>query len=196
MVYFFCDQRDAHKRTWQDFLSTAILQLMQQRPDLEDEVLLMFENCGGSETRSIRLRDQLRLVEKLIQRVQSLHIIIDALDESKGVEESMGPQQHKGPEEDKGPEEFARGLEDLLTTGGKLVPTRILVTSRNDYALERSIGVLASQRIDLDQHITDDIIKFVTSEVKHRIEGRTLKIRSPALQNKVVHMLIHHAQGM
>lgn len=165
-------------------------------PDLEDEVLLMFEHCGGSGTRPIHVQDQLILLERLIQRVQSLHIIIDALDESKGVEDSMGPQEHKGPEEYKGPEEFAKGLEHLLMTGGEFVPIRILVTSRNDYALERTVGILSSHRIDLNQHITGDISKFVISEVKRRIEGRILKIRSPALQDEVISVLTERAQGM
>lgn len=150
----------------------------------------MFRNRGGGEKRTICLEDQLSLVERLIQRCQFLYIIIDALDESKGLEES------KGPEKPKGAEEFAQGLEHLLKIGGEVVPIRILVTSRNDYALERSIGVLSSHRIDLNQHITDDISNFVASEVKRRIEARTLKIRSSSLQDTVVHILTDHAYGM
>lgn len=47
---------------------------------------------------------QLNLIARLIQRFQDLHIIIDALDESKGLRESEALGESRGPEE------FALGL--------------------------------------------------------------------------------------
>lgn len=147
---------------------------------LEGEAAAMFRRyCNRPGKPSpISLNDQLALFISMIQNFSLVNIIIDALDESKDTEEFV----HKG-------------LEPIINVeGGATV--RILCTGRNNYSLERTIGVLASHRIALEQNVTSDIEAYVAYQVEYRSKARKLKVRSVELKDQVVHELSHHSGGM
>jgi hypothetical protein len=154
----------------------GILQLLNQHPDHEDEVVSLFRNYGSSLKRAITLDDQLALFATLTQKFVLVTIVIDALDECKELDE------------------FVRGLQHFIAVTN--VTIHMLITGRNDYSLEKSVGALATYRIALEQNIKSDINAFVTDEVNSRIKARKLKIRSHHLKELVIHILSLHAHGM
>lgn len=154
----------------------GILQLLNQHPDHEDEVTSLFRTYGNHPKRAISLDDQLVLFATLAQKFLLVTIVIDALDECKELDK------------------FVKGLQRFITVTNATI--RMLITGRNDYSLEKSVGALATYRIALEQNIKNDINAFVTDEVNSRIEARKLKIRSHHLKELVIHSLSQHAHGM
>jgi hypothetical protein len=154
----------------------GILQLLNQYPEHEDEVASLFRKYSSYPKGSISLEDQLALFVALAQNFPLVTIVIDALDECKEIDEFVG------------------GLKHLIDDTD--ITIRMLITGRNDYSLERSVGVFATYRIALEQNIKNDINAFVTDEVNSRIETRKLKIRSDDLKELVIYSLSQHAHGM
>jgi hypothetical protein len=154
----------------------GILQLLDQHPDHEHELASIFRKYGSVVKNAISLADQLALFATLAQKFLLVTIVIDALDECIELDE------------------FVRGLEHLIAVTNTTI--RMLITGRNDYSLEKSVGALATYRIALEQNIESDINAFVTDEVNSRIEARKLKIRSHDLKELVIHSLSHYADGM
>lgn len=126
----------------------------------------------------ISLDDQLALFVTMIENFSVVTIIIDALDECKDVEEFTH-----------------QGLEHIINAKGGIT-VRVLCTGRNNYSLERTIGVLALYRIALEQNVTSDIEAYVADQVEYRSKARKLKIRSAELKDQIVHELSHHSGGM
>lgn len=147
---------------------------------LEGDADTMFRRCCNrpGKPNPISLNDQLALFSKMIQKLSLVNIIIDALDECKDTEEFVH-----------------QGLEHIINVGGG-VTVRILCTGRNNYSLERTIGVLASYRIALEQNVTSDIEAYVAYQVEYRSKARKFKVRSAELKDQVVHELSHHSGGM
>lgn len=147
---------------------------------LEGEAVAMFRKyCNRrGKPNPISLNDQLALFTTMIQKFSLVNIIIDALDESKAIEEFVH-----------------QGLEHIINVEGG-VTVRILCTGRNNYSLERTVGVLASYRIALEQNVTGDIEAYVAYQVEYRSKARKLKVRSVELKDQIVHELSHHSGGM
>lgn len=179
-MHFYFDHRDANKRSLQNFLASGIIQLLRQEPALEGEAAATFRSyCDRpGKPRAISLNDQLALFITMIQKFSVVSIIIDALDECKDVEEFIH-----------------QGLEHIINEKSGII-VRILCTGRNNYSLERTIGVLASYRIALEQNVTSDIEAYVADQVEYRSKARKLKVRSAELKDQIVHELSHHSGGM
>ncbi|KAJ0108932.1 nkyrin repeat protein [Diaporthe amygdali] len=179
MVYFYFDHRDANKRTLQHFLASTTLQLLSRKPALESEVVGEFQRqCNQAEKpKPISLDEQLRLFITMTQSFDVVTVVIDALDECKDIEEFTH-----------------QGLEHIISV--KDVTVRVLTTGRNNYLLERTIGMLASYRITLEDEVVSDIEAYVTDQVEYRSKARKLKVRSTELKDQIVHELSHHSRGM
>lgn len=156
------------------------MQLLSQRPALGSEAASIFRKyrSRAEKPKPISSNDQLSLFINIIQNFSTVIIVIDALDECGDVEEFV-----------------YQGLEHILISV-KDVTVRILCTGRNNYALERTIGVLASYRIALEHNVTGDIQAYVADQVEYRSKARKLKIRSAELKDQIVHELSHHSGGM
>lgn len=176
LVYFFCDHRVASKRTVHGFLTTGVLQMINQSPALQDQAISLFRACSEGDARPITLGESRGLFTSLMGKFAALTIVIDALDESNEVEG------------------FVEELRQLLAF--KRATVRILATGRQNYELERSLGMLSTYRIALEQYIEADIEIFVTDEVHSRINTRKLKVRSTELKRLIIHNLSRHADGM
>lgn len=139
----------------------------------------MFQRyCNRSgKPKPISLNDQITLFITMIQNFSAVTITIDALDECKDTEEFIH-----------------HGLEKIINVKGVVI--RILCTGRNDYLLERTIGVMASYRVALENNVTRDIETFVADQVEYRSKTRKLKVRSAELKDQIVHELSYHSGGM
>lgn len=134
--------------------------------------------CNRSgKPKPISLNDQIALFITIIQKFSAVIIVIDALDECKDTEEFIH-----------------HGLEKIINVKGVVI--RILCTGRNDYLLERTVGVLASYRVALENNVTSDIEAYVADQVEYRSKARKLKVRSAELKDQIVHELSHHSGGM
>lgn len=139
--------------------------------------MFRIKGSRAGKLKPISLRDQLALMITMIQYFSAITIVIDALDECKDIEEFIH-----------------RGLEHIINV--KDVTIRILSTGRNNYLLERTIGVLASYRIALEHNAASDIEEYVADEVDIRSKTRKLKVRSAELKDQIVNELSHHSGGI
>ncbi|RYP16581.1 hypothetical protein DL765_005042 [Monosporascus sp. GIB2] len=176
MIYFFCDHRDSNKRTLQQFFAAASMQLLCRYPDFIDEATSLFRHSGNDMKRTVTLQTYLNLFTTWIQKFSTFSVVIDALDECSE------------------PSEFVKGLEYLVSL--ETVVVRILVTGRNDYSLQRLLGVLTTHYISLERNVGGDIKAFVTDEVNSRIQARRLKVRSHTLKDLIIDALSRGAQGI
>ena len=159
------------------FLSTAILLLTSQHPRLLDDASKLFHaNSTGETNDKATAADLLALFATSITKVGGVTIVIDALDECTELEE------------------FVSTLTSVMS--GKDATVRILITSRPDYAVQKSLGDIVAYRISLEHKIQRDIQVFVTGEVNARIAARKIRIRSADLRDHIIHTLSCGAAGM
>lgn len=153
----------------------AVLQLLRQRHEGFEAVEMFAKDRTNSQT-PLRTKESLNLFATLATKFSRITIVVDALDECEELEQ------------------FIEGLATILDTGGTTVI--ILVTSRNDFALEQLLSPLTTCRLSLEKNIGSDIARYVTDEVDSRISSRKLKIRNPQLKDDIVSALIGSANGM
>lgn len=153
-----------------------MVQLLSKHLDLKDQAIELFRKYGSDVKRAISSDDYLDLFQSQMRKFSTFTIVIDALDEGAEVEE------------------FTKGFESMITIPDVVV--RVLVTGRNDYSLQRSVGVSATYHISLEGNIDDDIQSFIEYEVEYRIQTRRLKVRSDELKTHIIHSLSKGAQGM
>ncbi|KAH8201823.1 hypothetical protein TruAng_003997 [Truncatella angustata] len=175
VVYFFCDHRDFDKQALINFVSTAVVQLLYQHPILEPIAMDAFRGPDSRTRTALKVDEYVDLFIKLARTLSHISIVIDALDECKGIRD------------------FADCLRQLSKSQATI---RILTTSRYEPVLENTIGPLAKHRIPLEQKIDRDIHAFVTDEVESRVKARTLKVRSSDLRALIVKTLTSRADGM
>jgi hypothetical protein len=72
----------------------------------------------------------------------------------------------------------------------------ILVTSRGELQIERSVGALATYRVPMEKYVGQDIDNYITKEVKLRMQTRVLEIRNVDLKQEIISALIKGADGM
>ena len=150
--------------------------MLSQQPNFVAEARRVFQKSGSDSTNAATNDDLLRLLAMSISSIDSVTIVIDALDECKELEE------------------FASILRIILSTEATTV--RILVTSRPDYGLRKTLEHLANYEISLDQNIQQDINHYIAGEVDARIARRQIKVRSPELRAQIKGALCSRARGM
>lgn len=152
------------------------LQLLDQRSDYEEEAANLFQKYDNDKRNQISVADQLALFITLAHSFTVVTVVIDALDECKKLDD------------------FVQGLEHLIRHAD--VTIHMLITGRNEYSLEASVGALATYHISLEQNIGNDIDAFIKYEVNRRIEMQKLKVRSQELKGLIIHSLSRQAEGM
>lgn len=118
------------------------------------------------------LRNRLMLVTKFFP--QTL-IVIDALDECMERECLM------------------LTLLALAETTSSCV--KVLVTSRNEIDIYRTFSEMPSICIQKD-NMSEDVERYITAEIKNRIQAKKLKLRDPNLEQEITATLVEKADGM
>jgi hypothetical protein len=122
---------------------------------------------------------RMEMIKAVLADFRRVLFVVDALDES--VEE----------------EAFAQAFSDLLqydTDNDAVI--QMILTSREDLNVERSIKAIATSRLSLSGQMEDDIRTYISSEVRARLQSKKLKLADPDLADRVVRSLVEHAEGM
>jgi hypothetical protein len=121
----------------------------------------------------------MEITKAVLAHFKRVHIVVDALDES--LEE----------------EAFAQAFTDLLHTAANSdVVVQVVLTSREDLNVERSIAAIATSRLSLVNQMEDDIRTYISFEVNERLRTRKMKLADAALADEIVHSLVERAEGM
>lgn len=121
----------------------------------------------------------MKIIKVVLAHFKRVLIVVDALDES--LEE----------------EAFAQAFADLLQTAANSdVVVQVILTSREDINVERSIAAIATSRLSLVNQMEDDIRTYISFEVSERLRTRKMKLADAALAGEIVHSLVERAEGM
>ena len=118
------------------------------------------------------------LLKALCRRFERTVIAIDVLDECDDLEG------------------FVNALRDIVNSAEISKHVNILVTSRDELQIDRSLGALATCRVPMEEYVGQDISNYVLAEVETRMRAGVLKIRNVDLKQEITSALIKGARGM
>jgi hypothetical protein len=141
LAYFYCDVSDAKKRNVNDILSSLVVHLLAWKPSNHSLLDRAHEDCmnGLSLPFDDKLQEALR---ELISNFEMTFILIDGLDECLDWGEVL---------------EFIE-----IIHGWGLCQCRLLVTSRKEQQIVKSMVSMYPFEIDMSQMpVDDDIVKYI-----------------------------------
>ena len=178
-TYFYCDHKDAATHSFRKFVVEMIVQLIRLDAEGYRDLESLYEKCHNDHARTPTLSDLLDLSKALSNRFVRTYVILDALDEVGNVNV------------------FLKGLENLRAYINDSSTIRILVTSRRELAIERSMLAQTAIQVQMVSKETQtDLIGYIYSQIQQRIASRRLKLRDPQLEHEIATTLINHADGM
>lgn len=152
-----------------------LVQLLRIRPSCIDEI----KAAHTANKRKLTGERYLQIIKGVLVHFKRVLIVVDALDES--LEE----------------EAFAQAFADLLQTAANNgVVVQVILTSREDLNVERSIEAIATSRLSLANQMEGDIRTYISFEVRERLRVRKMKLADAALAGEIVHSLVERAEGM
>ena len=157
-----------------NFLSILITQLIRIQPCCIEEV----EASRARNNHGLTEADYVKLFKAITSYFEQVVIVVDALDESVEIKK------------------FARTFAQLLAPSDNATRVLIFTTSREDVNIERLIAPLATYHLSLVGRMTQDIETYIATEVKERIQSRTLKLRDAGLIDNIVRLLVDQADGL
>ena len=175
MAYFYCDHRNPKKQSVSNFFNLLLVQLSQRQPGCIDDIKAAY----SASKRKLTKERYLKVVKAVLTHFRRVIIVADALDES--LEQ----------------EAFAHGFSGLLEAGADSdIVVQVILTSREDLNVERSIQTIATSRLSLGKQMEDDIRTYISSEVKARLHSRKMKVANLALVDEIVRSLVERADGV
>ena len=178
-TYFYFDHKDTATHSLQNFITYTITQLIKLNAGGYYDLESLYEKCHKEHSRKPTLSDLLDLLKALSNYFVRTFVILDALDEIGDVAA------------------FLKGLEDLRAQMGENSSIRILVTSRRELPIERSMLTQEAIQVQISSRETqNDLRDYIHSQIRQRITDRCLKLRDPRLEHEIITTLIDHADGM
>ena len=118
------------------------------------------------------------MLKTLTLRFETVYVVVDALDECRNIET------------------FLDGLNELRSSNNTKTNAKVLITSRQEIDIERQIKRHSTCSLCLTHYIGKDIRRFLTVQVQMRMSTGKLKVRDPALRNRIITALCDGAVGM
>ena len=175
VAYFYCDHRNPKKQSVSNFFNLLLVQLSQRQPGCIDDIKAAY----SASKRKLTDERRLKIVKAVLAHFRRVIVVVDALDES--LEE----------------EAFAHGFSGLLETGlDSDTVVQVILTSREDLNVERSIETIATSSLSLGKQMEDDIRTYISSEVKGRLRSKKMKLANLALVDEIVRSIVERADGM
>jgi hypothetical protein len=152
VIYFFCDHRNPNMQSIQDLLHVIIKQLLDRNQACfevakywYDERLRTVAGPQSTAAKSLSQSEYIHLICQMCLRLESVSLVIDALDECKGLYSFVG------------------ALKDILGDSN----VRLLLTSRHDVDIKRVMEPIADFQISMMEKMGEDIETYLRAEV-HR----------------------------
>ena len=125
------------------------------------------------------MSDLLDLLKTLSCHFISTFIVLDALDEVNDV----------AP--------YLKGIEDLHDCVSQDSTIRVLVTSRNELSIERSMVKQEALQLQItSKNIQGDLADYIQDQIETRVSDGRLKLRNPQLKEEIISILTANANGM
>jgi len=118
--------------------------------------------------------DYVNLIRRLCNKWDSVRLIVDAVDECSELRT------------------FMPGLSTLVAISN----ISLLLTSRHDVDLVRSIEPIAKYKVPVMENMGDDIHEYLVAQISKRITEGSLKLRDKSLQGFIATELEKKADSM
>ncbi|EXK83840.1 hypothetical protein FOQG_11998 [Fusarium oxysporum f. sp. raphani 54005] len=171
-AFFYCDFRDPNTQSVANILGSLLGQLCTQTKFIPTPLLDAYrastEKDGGCGPTMEMMND----IFKILSEKQKIYLLVDAADEAR---------------------EYKQLANQLMSLARSTTNTNVLVTSRNEVAIQRVFT--AVPRVCLEDHVSDvdkDIKRFIKIwyEPYHDLEWL-----SPEVQNLVSQSILSRSQG-
>lgn len=150
VAYFYFDYQTREKQLFESFLKSIIVQLLRSNNDTFKFLDGLYSAHSRERTRPT-IQDLKGTLRRMIDKIASIHLVIDALDEC----------------EDRA--SLLKDLEDLLNWKQRNI--HIFATSRRETDIEDSLIKVATDEISLEVSVVDaDILCYVRHQLKHDIK--------------------------
>jgi Cdc6-like AAA superfamily ATPase len=183
LLYFYFDFTDTGKQTLNNVIRSLISQLYHKRKDAENLLDSLFSSCNNGQSQPT-LESLCKVFLEMIDQVQGIYIVLDALDECR---------IRKGSRSE-GLLAWIQSLSDL-----KQRNIHLLVTSRPEHDIELVLRKLAQSDEDIvpiqSDLIEDDIRSYVHTRVKTGEGLKRWRSRTDVL-DEIEKVLMEKAQGM
>jgi len=177
VIYFYCDYKEPQQQCPTRILATLLAMLSTQNKAAFMETQSYFQKQFKDNPAYQISYDELRNVFPIVaRRFRQVLVVIDALDESASDRAC-----------------FIKTLLELSDEDSGCIKT--LVTSRNVYDIADAFRGLPTVCIGKND-IAADIENYITAQIKDRIEDRKLKLRDASLEQEIISVLQHKAEGM
>jgi hypothetical protein len=182
VLYFFFDFSDFHKQTLDNMIRSLINQLYHKHDNTWRFVDSLYSSCEDGH-RQPRSESLCQIFLKMIDSLEQIYIVLDALDECRT---RIGSHN----------EGLLSWMEGLM--GLKQRNVHLLVTSRPEQDIQSKLSDIVSKEnvIALQSDlITSDINKYIHARVR---KGNSLKRwrEQPEVQDEIEGVLMQKANGM
>lgn len=177
VVYFYFDFNDDEKQLHEKMIRSLISQLSAQSGNASKLLETLFSSCLHGERQPTR-HSLLLTLRKMVEEFAETFIILDALDECVERKELLADIK-----------EIAKW---------KLGKLHMLVTSRREIDIERSLGPLINDHDEVciqDDLVNDDIRAYVRQRLETDEELARWRSR-PEVQDEIETKLMEKANGM
>lgn len=176
-TFFYCRYDNHEKRSWANFVASAVRQFSAARTVSSQEFLKHVNTVRKVTSGSPDIATLLEILLASSKYFKHLIIVIDALDEC---EDRI---------------EFIQGLAHLKQVAP--VPLKFLVSSRKELDITQELSPLANWELAITKdNLTEDVRSFVAADISNRLRTKKLKLRDPTLENHIVESLVKGSDGM
>lgn len=182
LLYFFFDFNNPDKQSLESVVRSLIIQLYYAQKDTQQPLDSLFASCKEGETQP-SCESLCKLLSQMIEKVEQLWIVLDALDECR---------TRKGSPT----EGLLSWIRHLVTCERKSV--HLLVTSRPEQDIRSGLSDLIHEENNIvlkSNLVSDDIGAFIHTKVREE-DGLKRWQNSPEIQNEIITVLMQKANGM
>ncbi|CAD6581748.1 MAG: hypothetical protein ASARMPRED_000694 [Alectoria sarmentosa] len=174
VAYFYFDFQTHEKQLFQNFLSSIVVQLFSQNPQVTAIVEELYKAYNGGRSRPT-IQDTCVVLRRIINKIAaSVYMVVDALDECQDRRTLLG------------------GLKDIRSWNQENL--HIFVTSRRETEIEDVLCTLTTDTISLEESVVDgDILTYVRYQLQNDVK---LSKWSEEIRNEIEIALVNGANGM
>ncbi|KAI0437067.1 ankyrin repeat-containing domain protein [Xylaria telfairii] len=175
-TYFFCTYRNKATHSARNLMSSLVSQLARQNEEAFQILKAYHQELASQEPLAAEpsIQKLLTVFETMSQMFDQVFVVVDGLDECE-TDEIVGSLSQLA-------------IKKNSTSITTLLLSRDVVHIRD--LLESDFG-----HIEIAAR-TDDIQRYVYSELERRIESKQLRLRNAELKAEIVDKLVHGAKGM
>lgn len=155
VAYFYFDCRKKSRQKTSDFLSCAILQLVQQMPVAMSHIAELKQAKSRHRMQTLSHSDYIGLLRAITSHLSAFYVVLDALDECDDLETLADYLDHSN-------------FPNQMT----------FVSTRQDIKFRRVCSPFVTQEVPLGPEHIEEVEAYIDSEVESRLSRGRLKVRN------------------